>query len=164
MSFREIVKVVAAILTCAAILSIAVLWNDMPGSVVECPPDDPTSPTADPALEPYTIRHCTREVPASERIIKIVVAITALGVLSFVVVRLARKAPVWAAVASCVVSSVVSLLALGYLYGRIHGRWLIPDALPLLIVCSTAALLGAIASWAALKWWPNTSLERTRGR
>jgi hypothetical protein len=162
MDVRGIGKVIAAILICAAILSAAVLWNELPGSPVDCSEDEPSSSGADDSVQPYAIVHCVRVVPIAERVTKIVVSLAAIIGLAYITNVSARSAKPWAAACFSAVSTTIALAVLGYVYGRTFERWLFPDPPMLLAICTATGALGAAASWALSRWWPNTSFERTR--
>ena len=161
MSVREIFKLAIAMLVCAAALSVIVLWNEMPGSVVDCPSGEPPA-NSDDAVGPYTIHHCFRVVPAIERVIKVVTAMIAFSGLAYVSVSAARRAKVLVGAGACAASAVSAWLVLSYVHGRVLGTWLVPALLPFVTVCAIAGAFGTLASWAFARWWPNKSLERTR--
>ena len=162
MHARDIVKLVAATLACAAILSIAVLWNEMPGSVVHCSDDEPTELSSDGSVKPYGIAHCFRIVPMAERIAKVAVSFFAFVALAYVVNKATPRSQIWTSAGLAMASAVIVLAVLGYLHGRVFERWLFPNLVALLVICAVTGSIGAGASWALSKWWPNKSLERTR--
>ncbi len=159
---RSIVEVVVSVMACAVILTGAVLWNEMPGSVVDCSDSEPNALNSDGSVKPYGIAHCVRTVSIGEHIAKITVSILAFVAIAFVVNRNASRAKWQVSASLSAVSALIALAVLGYMYGRIFERWLFPGPAMLLAICAGTGLAGAIASLALSRWWPNNSFERTR--
>ncbi len=164
MSVRANIKVATAILFAAAVLAVTVLWNDMPGSFVGCTNEVPVPTSPNEPIQPFIIEHCYRVVPMSERITKLIVALLVLSAVAFVASSVVATARGWTSAAACAASVVLALLSLSYVYAGVRGEWSLPHPISILALGATGAMVGAVASWAFMRWRPNNSLERTRAR
>ena len=162
MRLRKACQLGVAVVLCAAVLAITVLWNDLPGSSPDCPGYElPPISSAD-VVGPYVLVDCFREVSLSERVVKLLVALIALSALAVYVSTVIPSPKVWPSAVVCALSAVIAVFPVAFAYPNEFGWWPTPDPIALLTIGVVSALLGALASWAAVKWWPNKSLERTR--
>jgi hypothetical protein len=164
MNVREHSRVAAAVVMAAAVLVATVLWNEMPGSYVECSNDVPAATDPNAPVQPYSIVDCSRVVPISERIVKVLIALLALSGVAFVANSVVAKGKVLTGATACAATAVLALVSLSFVYADVRGELSFPHPVAILTFGITSAIIGAVASWALTKWRPNNSLERTRDR
>jgi len=162
MSARGNIKVAAAILAATAVLVATVVWNDPPGSYMDCANEIPAPVGPDELVQPYAIVDCYREVSTVERAAKLFVALLALSGVSLVASSVAATAKGWASAAACASSAVLALFSLSFAYAQSRGGWELPHPIAVLVFGAAGAIIGAAFGWAFARWRPNIALERTR--
>jgi hypothetical protein len=123
------------------------------------------STSYDRAVEGYChVDHWRTDPSLAARILSISIFLFApIAAAVFTALSVAR-ARIWSGALAAGASQFVACVAISTLHSSLCKSWSeIPDDfLSITIIVVAFALLGGIAAWLALRWRPNTSLERTR--
>jgi hypothetical protein len=124
-------------------LAAIAIWREYPGWGPSCEGD------------------CEVFLPPSEYVVKVAAALLTLLWTVSVAIRSLPDRKVLASTVACVLSGLVGAIFLSIALAPVFGRYKFP-ASGMAIVGTITGLIGALAAWCAGRWWPNTSLERTR--
>ena len=139
-----IAKVAGAVVTAAVVLVLATLWHDSPWSGEGCTGD------------------CWVEVSKLDYVVKLAVALLSLVLTAAVTSRVVARHKVLAAAMACAASGAIAVFILSCLVAYTFGNYRGPDPIALITVSIVTGIVGALAAWCVVRWWPNKSLERTR--
>jgi hypothetical protein len=138
-------KIGAAALAAGFILAVIAIWREYPGWGPTCEGD------------------CAVFLPPEEYAVKIAAALLTLLWTASVAIRGFPDQKVLASTTACALSGTVGALFLSIALAPVFGRYKFP-VLGIAFFGIAGGLIGALAAWCVGRWWPNTSLERTRGR
>jgi hypothetical protein len=138
-------KIGAAALATGFVLAVIAIWREYPGWGPSCEGD------------------CVVFLPPSEYAVKIVAALVTLVWAVSVAIRSFPNRKVLASTIACALSGALGALFLSVALAPVFGRYKFPAA-GMAIVGTVTGLIGAVVAWCVGRWWPNTSLERTRER
>jgi hypothetical protein len=144
MNGAVIAKVAGAVVTAAVVLVLATLWHDSPWSGERCAGD------------------CWVEVSNLDYSVKVAVALLSLLLAAAVTSRVVARRKVLAAAMACAASGAIAVFILSGLVAYTFGNYRGPDSIALITVSIVTGIVGALEAWCVVRWWPNTSLERTR--
>jgi hypothetical protein len=136
-------KVGAAALAAGFVLGVITIWREYPGWGPSCEGD------------------CEVSLPPWEYVLKIAAALLTLLWTASVAIRSFPGRKVIASAIACALSGVVGEFFLSVALAPVFGRYEFSIA-GMAIWGTVTALIGALAAWCVGRWWPNTSLERTR--
>jgi len=146
MNVALVAKVAGAVVTAAVVLVLATLWHDAPWSGEGCAGD------------------CWVEVSKVDYALKLAVALLSLVLVAAATSRAVARRKVLAAAMACAVSGAAAVFILSCLVAYTFGTFRGPDPIALITVSIVTGIVGALAAWCVVRWWPNKSLERTRAR
>jgi hypothetical protein len=160
LSTRAIIYVALAVVACAGILALSVIWR---GSAL--PPS--LEYAGDPSLgseRPLAIVHYRNVLSPFELIVKIAAPILALIGVAALTARVVRRRAALIGTGSAVLSALLGIALLRVYAAPNDQLRIIPPIESLAAVAGISALLGAVGVGAVLKWWPNNAMDRTRER
>jgi hypothetical protein len=146
-------RLLLAITACVGLFVAAVPGRE-PWVGIEPCPQEPN--------QPLVIAHCFATPPIRYLISLVVVPL--LGLASIVALA-ATAIPRYRLAAATAASALSALLGSTVFQPAVAQAvgvpWMHPESAAI-IVGPASFVFGVVASWAALKWWPNNSFERTR--
>jgi hypothetical protein len=139
-------KIGAAALAAGFVLAAIAIWREYPGW--------------GPTCEGHA---CEVFLSPSEYAVKIAAAILTLLWTASVGIRVFPGRAIVASTIACALAGAVAAIFLSAAIAPVLGRYKFP-ALGVAILGTVTGLIGASAAWCVGRWWPNTSLERTRAK
>jgi hypothetical protein len=110
------------------------------------------------------IAHVYRVPPMVETILRIAIPFLALLGVACYASRLVERHRVLSGAMAAMCAALITLIVLQVHTALRLDLSLIPRVTTVLIWATVSLSIGAAASWVFGVWWPNKSLERTRGR
>jgi hypothetical protein len=156
MPTRSVLHMSLAIALCALLLIAAMALPGESGAELVPNPDHGKS-EAEVTL-PNLLVHYYRPPSATEVALSAILAAVSLIGVSVFVARLVANRRILAGVGAAIMSTTLALLILAAALQRF------PKPHTIYIGTIGSILLGAAGAWMGGRWWPNKSLERTRGR